>query len=497
MHFTISHRGGRIQKGISAFMKKTLSRAAVILFWLIVWQVIAVRVDNRILLAGPLYVCARIGKELGQTAFYASVAGSLMRIMAGFLLGMIMGAAVGGCAFFCRALERLLEPVILAMKSIPVAAFVVLVLIWSGSKNLAIPISFLVVFPYFYIHMLTGLAKADAGQLAFARVCGMRRFNRLLYVYRPALAPYLLSAARVTIGMSFKSGIAAEVIGIPEFAIGTRLYMSKVYLDTAGVFAWTAVVVLLSFLCEKIMLFLLRTLLTMHIRPISGRGKSSLRVNAVQDAQGLRIPAMRKTYQGKIAVDLPEMRMENGARIALVGSSGSGKTTWLKLLMGLVMPDAPETENGARIALAGSSGKKRKRDDSGIPRISPAFQEDCLFLTETAEENVRMVSDGKETGRIRECLDSLLPAGTADQAAAELSGGMMRRTAVARAVLAGGDVLLLDEPFRGLDAENKKKLAAFILKNQAGRILIMTAHDESEAALLKPEKIVRLPDLTL
>lgn len=480
-------------------MKKTLSRAAVILFWLVVWQVIAVRVDNRILLAGPLDVCARIGKELGQTAFYASAAGSLMRIMAGFLLGMIMGAAIGACAFFCRALERLIEPVILAMKSIPVAAFVILVLIWSGSKNLAIPISFLVVFPYFYIHMLTGLAKTDEGQLAFARVCGMRRLNRLLYVYRPALAPYMLSAARVTIGMSFKSGIAAEVIGTPEFAIGTRLYMSKVYLDTAGVFAWTVVVVLLSFLCEKIMLFLLRTLLTMHIRPVSGRGKSSLRVNAVQDAQGVRVPAMRKTYQGKTVVDLPKMRMENGARIALVGSSGSGKTTWLKLLVGLVMPDAPEMrmENGARIALVGSSGKKRKRDDSGIPRISPAFQEDCLFLTETAESNVRMVSDEKETGRIRECLDSLLPAGAADQTAAELSGGMMRRTAVARAVLAGGELLLLDEPFRGLDAENKKKLAAFILKNQAGRILIMTAHDESEAALLNPEKIVRLPDLTL
>ncbi len=465
-------------------MKKTLSRAAVILFWLIVWQVIAVRVDNRILLAGPLYVCVRIGKELGKAAFYASAAGSLMRIMAGFLLGMIMGSAVGACAFFCRALERLLEPAILAMKSIPVAAFVILVLIWSGSKNLAIPISFLVVFPYFYIHTLTGLAKTDEGQLSFARVCGMRRLNRLLYVYRPALAPYLLSAARVTIGMSFKSGIAAEVIGIPEFAIGTRLYMSKVYLDTAGVFAWTVVVVLLSFLCEKIMLFLLRTLLTMHIRPVSGRGKSSVKANAVQDAQGMRIPAMRKTYQGKTVVDLPGMWMENGARIALVGSSGSGKTTWLKLLMGLVMPDAPDTE------------KKRKRDDSGIPRISPAFQEDCLFLTETAESNVRMVGDGKEAGRIRECLDSLLPAGAADQTASELSGGMMRRTAVARAVLAGGELLLLDEPFRGLDAENKKKLAAFILENQAGRILIVTAHDESEAALLNPGKIVCLPDLT-
>ena len=494
-------------------MKKTLSRTAVILFWLIVWQMVALRVNNRILLAGPTDVCVRIWEELRQSSFYASVAGSLMRIMAGFLLGMLLGAAVGACAFFFRAIKNLLEPVILAMKSVPVAAFVILVLIWSGSKNLAIPISFLVVFPYFYIHTLTGLAETDAGQLAFARVCGMRRINRLLYVYRPALAPYILSAARVTIGMSFKSGIAAEVIGVPEFAIGTRLYMSKVYLDTAGVLAWTVVVVLLSFLCEKIMIGLLNALFSMHIRPLSGRGKSGLRVNVTYKAQGITIPAMRKTYQGKTVVDLPEITMEKGGRIALVGESGSGKTTWLKMLMGLVEPDeesaGADSQHSVRQGTIAAcptkkrrmarikAGAMRKRGASEIPHISPAFQEDCLFMTQTTEDNVRMVCDGKNVGRIRECLDLLLPDKTAKQPAAQLSGGMMRRTAVIRAVLAGGDLLLLDEPFRGLDTENKKRLAAFILKNQENRTLIVTAHDESEASLFAPEKNVFLQNLTL
>ncbi|MCM1103745.1 MAG: ATP-binding cassette domain-containing protein [Clostridium sp.] len=454
-------------------MKKTISRAAVILFWLTVWQAAAVRVDNRILLAGPIEVCARLGEELRQTSFYASVAGSLARIMAGFGIGMAAGVAIGACAFFWRALKQLLEPVVLAMKSVPVAAFVILVLIWSGSKNLAVPISFLVVFPYFYIHTLTGLAETDRDQLAFARVCGMRRLNRLLYVYRPALAPYLLSAARVTVGMGFKSGIAAEVIGIPEPAIGTRLYMSKVYLDTAGVLAWTVVVVLLSFLCEKIMLFLLRALFTMHGKPLPGRIKSGVKAYARQDAQGVTIPAMRKTYQGKTVVDLPGMRIQKGGRIALAGESGSGKTTWLKLVMGLVQPDGETAE-------------------CAPPRIAPAFQEDCLFMTETAADNVRMVCDARDAGRIRDCLEQILPAGVSGRCVSELSGGMCRRVAVARAVLAGGDLILLDEPFRGLDAENKKKLAAFILQNQADRVLIFTAHDEAEAALLEPEKTVAL-----
>lgn len=465
-------------------MKKTLSRAAVIIFWLLVWQSAAVWVDNRILLAGPVDVGARIWEEVRRVEFYASAAGSLVRIITGFLLGMILGAAAGACAFFWHMIGRLLEPLVTAMKSVPVAAFVILVLIWSGSENLAVPISFLVVFPYFYIQTLTGLAETDAAQLAFARVCGMRKGNRLLYVYRPALAPYLLGAARVTIGMSFKSGIAAEVIGIPEFAIGTRLYMSKVYLDTAGVLAWTVVIVLFSFLCEKIMLFLLKGLLEMHIPPLAGHGKSSVRANAWQNAQGLTVPAMSKTYQEKCVVSLPEITCRPGGRLAIVGESGSGKTTWLKMLMGLTEPD--ETE-------IGRTGDNGTMESVMVPRISPVFQEDCLFLSETAEDNVRMVCAEEQAGQIRECLERLLPAGASAQPAEELSGGMRRRTAVARAALAGGGLFVLDEPFSGLDAENRKRLAAFILDHQGDRVLIVAAHDEAEAALLSPDQMIRLP----
>jgi NitT/TauT family transport system permease protein len=464
-------------------MKKALSRAAVILFWLAVWQIAANRVDNRILLTGPAEVCMRIMKELGSMEFYASAAGSLARIMAGFLLGMISGAAIGACAFFCRVIRRLLEPVILAMKSVPVAAFVILVLIWSGSENLAVPISFFVVFPYFYVQTMTGLAETDEMKLAFARVCGMRGLNRILYLYRPALAPYLLGAARITIGMSFKSGIAAEVIGIPESAIGTRLYMSKVYLDTAGVLAWTVVIVLLSFLCEKVILYLLGALLRLPVPPLSGRGKSSVRANAEKKGQMIVIPAMSKTYQGKKVVRMPELSMKAGTRLALVGESGSGKTTWLKMLMGLTEPDnEKEKSDGAE------NGALRES-----PQISPVFQEDCLFPEQTAMDNLRMVCAEENKERIRECLELLLPAGTADQPAAELSGGMQRRTAVARAALAGGGMLVLDEPFSGLDMENRKRLATFVLKQQGDRVLIFTAHDEAEAALLFPDKTIRLP----
>ncbi len=455
-------------------MKKICIRAAVIGFWLAVWQLLAVLVDNRILLAGPSDVCARLFEELGNGRFYQSVFGSLSRILAGFLLGMLAGAAIGACAFRFPSLKLLLEPVVLAMKSVPVAAFVILVLIWIGSKNLAVPISFLVVFPYFYIHTMAGLGEADAQLLEFARVSGMRAGSRFFFIYRPALLPYLTSAARVTIGMSFKSGIAAEVIGIPELSIGNRLYLSKVYLDTAGVLAWTVVVVLLSFLCEKLLLFCIRRA---GERPVTPRaGKRSVRPG------GYCVPSLRKTYGGRTVVDMQGFRCGGGERIAAAGASGSGKTTWLRLLMGLEQPDREE----------GRTPEERQRPDAGpMCAAAPVFQEDRLCMAQSAVDNVRMVCAPENAGRIREALLCLLPEEALDRPVSELSGGMRRRVAVARAVLSGGGVLLMDEPFTGLDEENKEKLAAFILARQGGRTLLFTVHGEREAGLLAPDKILR------
>ena len=82
--------------------------------------------------------------------------------------------------------------------------------------------------------------------------------QRLLYVYLPQIKPYLLSACSIGLGLSWKAGIAAEVIGIPDGSIGERLYEAKVYLSSADLFAWTVVVILISVLFEKLVMLLLK-----------------------------------------------------------------------------------------------------------------------------------------------------------------------------------------------------------------------------------------------
>ncbi len=144
-----------------------------------------------------------------------------------------------------------------AIKSTPVASFVILALVWIKGENLSTFIAFLMVLPVIWQSVHTGLGSADPELLEMARVYRFSRGKKLRYLYLPAALPYLISAMRVGLGFSWKSGIAGEVIAIPSQAIGTQLYNAKIYLDMPGLFAWTIVIILLSAAIERVVLFLL------------------------------------------------------------------------------------------------------------------------------------------------------------------------------------------------------------------------------------------------
>ena len=130
---------------------------------------------------------------------------------------------------------------------------VVVFLIWSGAEYLVFYISFMVVFPNLYGNLLTGLKKVEPQMKEMAQVFRVPFWKRLRCIYRPAYLPYLKTGVSYSVGMCFKSGVAAEIIGLPDRAIGTRLYMDKIYLNTAGVFAWMAVIVFLSYITERLL----------------------------------------------------------------------------------------------------------------------------------------------------------------------------------------------------------------------------------------------------
>ncbi len=116
------------------------------------------------------------------------------------------------------------------------------------------------VLPVIYTNVLQGIDGADPKLLEMASVFRMPFFRKVRYIYIPSVLPALVSAASVSLGFCWKSGIAAEVIGLPTGSIGEKLYEAKLYLMTGELFAWTAVIVLVSVVFEKLVMLLIRKL---------------------------------------------------------------------------------------------------------------------------------------------------------------------------------------------------------------------------------------------
>ena len=238
---------------------KRVQAALAVCFWLAVWQLAGALVGSDLLLVSPFTVLKTLVRLVPTGAFWHTVAFSALRIIGGFLLALAAGVLLAAAAARLRFAEVLLQPLMLTVRSVPVASVIILALLWlHGTGGLAVFISFLMVLPVVYANTLAGIRQADAKLLEMARVFRVPPHRRVRYVYLPAVLPPFTAACEVGLGLCWKSGVAAEVIGITTGSIGEQLYNAKVYFDTAGLFAWTLVIVLLSLAFEKVFLHLLQ-----------------------------------------------------------------------------------------------------------------------------------------------------------------------------------------------------------------------------------------------
>ena len=187
----------------------------------------------------------------------------------------------------------------------------------------------------------------------------------------------------------------------------------------------------------------------------------------------MKITDLHKAFEEHIVLDKLTLSLKDDGIYALMGSSGRGKTTLLHILMGLQKPD--------RGSISDFQDKK----------ISAVFQENrlCEFLT--AEDNIKIVLSSSSSLNISSVLAEILPADALKNPVSTFSGGMKRRVAIARAMLVSSDLLIMDEPFSGLDERTKEQVMTFILKYRNGRMLLFSTHDEEDVAAMGAE-LVRL-----
>ena len=428
---------------------KQLRKAIIIFCWLLAWAALSRIIQNKILLAGPVETLQALGRMVTVGSFWEACAGTILRIAIGYLAGMLMGILLASVSAGRSWLEEVLALVITLMKAVPVASVVVIFLIWWGSGNLGVAISFFMAVPNFYLNTLEGIRSTDVKKMEMAKVFVMPAKNKFFYIYRPALRPFWDSAIKLSVGMSWKAGVAAEVIGLPVKAIGEQLYMAKIYLETDKVFAWTLVIILLSQLFEKLCLKLWAVFAAWE------PGCKSVVYETKRESKSLHLKGISVNYGEKQVLQNFSATYEPDKLYVLDSPSGSGKTTLLRIIAGLSKPDAGTVDTGGQ-------------------KVAMLFQEDRLCEEYSALKNVEMVAVSRSTAK--EHLLQLLEEGDIYKPCKELSGGMKRRVALARAFAAGADILLLDEPYNGLDEENRMRVAGYIEENGKNRVVIMASH---------------------
>ena len=224
------------------------------------------RVAQPLLLPGPLAVLRRLGVLACTASFWQAVLVSLGRIAAGIAAGLAAGILLAALTHFFKPLYTLFYPVITAVRSTPVASFVILLYIWIGQDTLPVFISILLVLPVVWANLHEALGHVDRHLLEMAHVFGLSPWRRFRRVYLPSLLPALAASCRSSVGLAWKAGIAAEVLVVPTLSIGRHLFESKLYLETTDLFAWTLPVTLLSLLLERLMLRLMGLAERRHIR---------------------------------------------------------------------------------------------------------------------------------------------------------------------------------------------------------------------------------------
>ena len=237
--------------------RKTLYTFISIIIWLVLWQIISAIISSSIFLPSPLQTVKALFSLLKTFAYYKSLSYSLHNISIGFLTGLFAGVILAVAASVNTFLQSVIEVPVKIIRSIPVASFIILALLWVDSSHLSTFIAAITVMPVIYTNTFSGISDTDTQMKEMAKVFHFSPLKKIAYIYMPYVTPHFLSGVKLSCGFAWKSGIAAEIIGLVRHSIGNNIYKSKIYLETDNLFAWTISLIVLSIIFEKVILLIL------------------------------------------------------------------------------------------------------------------------------------------------------------------------------------------------------------------------------------------------
>ncbi|VDN48449.1 ABC transporter permease [Petrocella atlantisensis] len=231
--------------------RRWIKRLGIGLLWLALWHLTYKVVDRALYVPSVMSVIKALLGLVVDIRFWQIIAASIYRVLAGLFLSLIFGVFMGVACGLNGWLYDFINPIVKAIKATPVISFIIIALIWFKSTNVPIFIGFLMCFPIIWTNVVAGIRNIDIKLIEMAKVYQLKRAVIIRKIYLPHIKPLFTTGVIMALGLGWKVSVAAEVLSHPQYAIGSNLHSAKAYLDTPLLFAWTIVVIVLSFMFES------------------------------------------------------------------------------------------------------------------------------------------------------------------------------------------------------------------------------------------------------
>jgi len=232
-----------------------LSFSIIVALW---WILAETRYKLTGIIPTPVDTLRIIGEEMQKDSFRRAILSTLERSLISFLISFIIACAFATLARFKRFIGNMLNPFIVLCRSMPTMAIILILLLAVRSDMLPTVVAFLVVFPLCYENMRTAISETDEKLITMAKVFKIPKWRQVTGIYIPAMLPFVFSSIIAGFGLNIKVVISAEVMGLPSMSIGYLILSARQGFHFGVSFAWLVIAVILSLICESILLFLRR-----------------------------------------------------------------------------------------------------------------------------------------------------------------------------------------------------------------------------------------------
>lgn len=232
-------------------IKKAIRKILPSLVFVLIWHLIAMKIAKPYIMPSPYETLQALLNILSSSKYLTDILYTLGRMLLSFSISFLIGTLFAAGSSRFEIFEEFLSPLMTVIKSVPTMGIILLSLIWFRAEGTVLFVCSLIIMPIIYSNMLYGLKSFDKKLLEMGKQFCFGFKKSVRYIYWPSLKPFINSAIAAGISLNMKVLVAAEVFGQPKRAIGTNLFNSKAIIDTPGIFAWSLVVIILSYTIER------------------------------------------------------------------------------------------------------------------------------------------------------------------------------------------------------------------------------------------------------